>query len=95
MYESVIHQHEINLLFFSKKLCFSTTVGVTRRKNVCALLKEIRSLEFEKLWSCLKESLNYAFRPDLLDFKDLRLHIGVKVPIMSPIYGYTKPLHTI
>ena len=46
----------------------------------------------EKLWNCLSESLNYAFTHSLFDFKDFRLSIGVKVPITSSVYGYTKVL---
>ena len=45
-----------------------------------------------KLWNCVSESLNCEFRHDLLDFKDFRLSIGVKVPITSSVYGYTKVL---
>ena len=36
--------------------------------------------------------MTYEFRHDLLDFKDFGLSIGVKVPITSSIYGYTKVL---
>ena len=45
-----------------------------------------------KLWNCVSESLNCKFRHDLLDFKDFGLSIGVKVPITSSVYGYTKVL---
>ena len=69
--------------------------GATRRENFCALLEENRSLKFWKLWNCLSESLIYEFRHDLLDFKDFGLSIGVKVPITSSVYGYTKVWHTI